>query len=146
MKKISKYLLLMSLVALLAACTKEKKIERWLKKGVGEWQVTSFQSKHYQNGVLQSDGEIKYFGKYVFDEKGTFFMISYNDSAQTNVGYEAAGSWTNSKDVIYLNYKDGGVEEMKILEMKKDKMKLEYNSGYSEAEKYINTLSLEKTD
>ena len=148
MRKLFKYyLFFLAFVILTCACSKEKKIERWLKKGVGEWQVKTVNYKFYENDTLKTDDTDNIISeKYVFDENGNFFISRYFDADQTIMTSNDGGSWTNSKDVISLKHTNGLINELKILEIDKKKMKLEEVTEYPNSEKYVNTLWLEKED
>lgn len=143
MKSILNYFFCLGLILFLGACSKEKRVEKWLKKGTGEWQIKSYNSKFYENDTLQSDETHSLYGKYVFDEQGSYLIVTYFDAEQTIVYTASGGSWTNSKDVIYMTPTGSYKREVKILEISKTKMVLEETES-ADSEIRITTIWLEK--
>lgn len=145
MKGINYLLLVGFTVVLLSACSKEKKIEKWLKKGVGEWQVKANNIKGYKNDTLFWDENFDYPMKFIFDENGNFLKVGYEDDAAEIVSNASivSGKWTSTEDEILVQTEGGWMLKMKILDIERKKMKLEYTEG-SSSEKYVHTLSLEK--
>lgn len=147
MKKVLNYLIFFGFALLISACSKEKRVEKWLQKGTGEWQVKTINYKFYENDTLQTDETNDHpIMKYVFDENGNFFIASYLDADQTIINNKIGGSWSSSKDVIFLKYTGGYEDELKIIEIEKRKMSLEGITEYPNSEKYIQTIWLEKED
>lgn len=145
MKGINYLLLVCFTVVLLSACSKEKKIEKWLKKGVGEWQVKANNIKGYQNDSLILDQNFDYPMKFIFDENGNFLKVGYEEDAAEIVSNASivSGKWTSTENEILVQTESGWMLKMKILDIERKKMKVEYTEAYSN-EKYVHTLSLEK--
>ncbi len=144
MKKITKILFLFAVLSVaLAACSKDKRIEKTLVKKDGRWKITSIDYRYYVNNQEQSSALIPSPGSIEFNKKGTFVMtLTLNGSLE-----KSGGTWTNTEDNITL-VADGGVTILAIIEgPKKDKMKLkETNSDDSTGEKETLTYSLERAD
>jgi hypothetical protein len=148
MKSIVNYAFLIGMVLLIQACSKEKKVKRFLKSGTGEWQVTAVNQKFYKNDTLKTDETYSPSEKYVFDEHGNFAKVDYLDADQTIVYWKIGGKWTNKADVLVLTYSSGYEVEIKILSIKKKEMMLEEVLQYAgpNDEKYVNTIWLERRD
>ncbi|MNK09036.1 hypothetical protein D3C87_269850 [compost metagenome] len=144
MKVLLNSLLFIVGVVLLNACSKEKRVEKWLKNGAGEWEVIAHNVKVYENDTLQSDDNLVYPLKFIFDENGNFLKVGYTDADQTivNAMDVVSGKWTSTKDEIVIESGDDPLT-MKILGIDRKKMKLESTETYGSI-KYISTYSLEK--
>ncbi|WP_343748582.1 hypothetical protein [Fluviicola sp.] len=142
MRKIAKVLFLLSvLTVVLSACSKEKRIEHWLVRKDGKWDVTSIDYKYYVNNTLQSSANIPNAGNIVFDKKGSVVMtLVLNGSPETS-----SGTWTNTKDQITMMF-NGEASVFKILDKpKKDKMTIQttdYNNSTGEKEEYTAYIKL----
>lgn len=144
MKKIAKILFLFAILSVaLAACSKEKKIERALIKKDGKWTVTSIDYKYYVNNQLQSSANYPNAGTIEFSKKGSFVMTVTLSGSPQNAG----GTWTNSEDNITL-IANGETTVLKITDgPKKDKMTLvETNYDNSTGEKETLTYYLKRAD
>lgn len=132
-------------VIVLSACSKEKKIERWLQKGIGEWEVKTENLKIYENDTLQEEYDLQGPTKLIFDENGNFLKVSYTDIDQETVNGMAgiSGKWSNTEDEILIDIIGGELLTFKILEIEKKKMKLESTEIYGSL-KYVRNYSLEK--
>lgn len=139
-------MLFVGFVVLLSACSKEKRIEKWLKKGVGEWQVKANNVTGYKNDTLQFEENYSDPMKLIFDENGNFLRVGYLEDAETVNNFTIfSGTWTNTENEILVQDEGGWMLRMKILEIERKKMKLEYTEAYG-YEKYVHTLFLEKED
>ncbi|MNY22428.1 hypothetical protein D3C86_1560390 [compost metagenome] len=100
--------------------------------------------KVYENDTLQSDDNLVYPLKFIFDENGNFLKVGYTDADQTivNAMDVVSGKWTSTKDEIVIESGDDPLT-MKILGIDRKKMKLESTETYGSI-KYISTYSLEK--
>ena len=120
--------------------------QRWLKKGVGEWQVKANNVKGYKNDTLQFEENDTDPMKLIFDENGNFLRVGYLEDAETVNNFTVfSGTWTNTENEILVQDEGGWMLRMKILEIERKKMKLEYTEAYG-YEKYVYTLFLEKED
>jgi hypothetical protein len=87
----------------LAACSKEKKIERSLQRYKGVWEVTNYHGLYYH--YFEEDTA---FGEYKFDNYAIFRFFnngnfeSIGDNWQTN--YE--GTWMNTEDELIIMGED----------------------------------------
>ncbi len=144
MKSITKLLLLLSVFAIgLAACSKEKRVERQLIKKDGKWKITSVDYKYYQNNVLGASMNFPNAGTIEFDKEGSFVMtITLSGSPETSTG-----TWTNSEDEITVT-SNGETTVLKIADgPKKGEMQLEETDYYnSTAEKEVYTYYMERAD
>lgn len=144
MKKIAKILFLFAILSVaLAACSKEKKIERALIKKDGKWTITSVDYKYYVNNELQASSNSPNAGTIEFNKKGSFVMTVTLSGSPQNAG----GTWTNSEDNITL-IANGETTVLKITDgPKKDKMTLvETNYDNSTGEKETLTYYLKRAD
>lgn len=144
MKKIAKILFLFAILSVaLAACSKEKKIERALIKKDGKWTITSVDYKYYVNNELQASSNSTNAGTIEFNKKGSFVMTVTLSGSPQNAG----GTWTNSEDNITL-IANGETTVLKITDgPKKDKMTLvETNYDNSTGEKETLTYYLKRAD
>lgn len=144
MKKLAKILFLFAILSVvLAACSKEKKIERALLKKDGKWTITSVDYKYYVNNELQASANYPNAGTIEFNKKGSFVMTVTLSGSPQNAG----GTWTNSEDNITL-IANGETTVLKITDgPKKDKMTLvETNYDNSTGEKETLTYYLKRAD
>lgn len=144
MKKIAKILFLFAILSVaLAACSKEKKIERALIKKDGKWKVTSIDYKYYVNNQLQTSANYPNAGTIEFSKKGSFVMTITLSGSPQNSG----GTWTNNKDNITL-IANGETTVLRIADgPKKDKMTLEEtNYDNSSGGKETLTYYLKRAD
>lgn len=144
MKKLAKILFLFAILSVaLAACSKEKKIERALIKKDGKWTITSVDYKYYVNNELQASSNSPNAGTIEFNKKGSFVMTVTLSGSPQNAG----GTWTNSEDNITL-IANGETTVLKITDgPKKDKMTLvETNYDNSTGEKETLTYYLKRAD
>lgn len=144
MKKLAKILFLFAILSVvLAACSKDKKIERALIKKDGKWTITSVDYKYYVNNELQASANYPNAGTIEFNKKGSFVMTVTLSGSPQNAG----GTWTNSEDNITL-IANGETTVLKITDgPKKDKMTLvETNYDNSTGEKETLTYYLKRAD
>lgn len=144
MKGLMNCFMVIGCLIMLNACSKEKKVEKWLQKGVGEWEVKSENLKIYESDTLQEEYDLGGHAKLIFDENGSFLKISYEDADQTMVGAEViSGKWSNTADEILIEGISGYTLTLKILEIEKKKMKLESTEIFGSL-KFVRNYSLEK--
>lgn len=120
MKITIKIALLLTMVLGLAACSKEKKIERTLLKNDGIWDVTSVHHMYYSYDSLVHDTTWHDQEAFIF-HKGGMFERENSD---------VTGTWMNTDDdiVITLNQSamnGSNIYVLKIIEGSKDEMILE---------------------
>ncbi len=133
-------LMLLATVFVLGACSKEKRVERWMYRKDGKWNIVSQTYQYYDNGTLVDSEAYTNAGSFVFDKKGS---VVYNYNYGGDSGSQG-GSWSNSKESITFIF-DGEVLEMKISDESKKKMTLTWTEDYpSTNEREVYVFHIEK--
>lgn len=130
----------------LLACSKEKKIERSLKRSVGEWNVTNYHSIYhlYSEDTMVFETNTDNYATYRFMNNGDF--QSSGEKGYNN--YE--GTWMNTEDELVIVGKDvnyyGSALVYKISEYSGDKMTLKRTEKGMDIDGFmkIETLKLER--
>lgn len=105
MKITIKITLLLTMGLGLAACSKEKKIERSLQRFKGVWEVTNYHSLYYhyfEEDTVFSEQNIDNYATFRFFNNGNFESTGDNYYLYNN--YE--GTWMNTEDELIIMGED----------------------------------------
>lgn len=105
------------LFVLIAACSKEKRIENHLYKQGGVWYINSWTESGSENGIESYNYTYSNPGTFVFEKNGTGILMMDGDIM--------AFFWSNTKDQITIVIDSEGIV-FDIIDDSKKKLELEF--------------------
>jgi len=128
MRKINLLLSVITLLLVVASCSKEKRIERHLHSKDGKWVISKYTVQIYENGFISQAGGASNAGNIVFEKNGTFVWTNTINSEPTIT----TGIWANTASDISL-IANGETEVFHINDHSRRKMQIQNVYAHTDA-------------